>query len=341
MKTRHPLLVLTTAVLLSAIFSLVILFVPPHHAPAAEETIVIRQGMTTAHIAGLLREHRVIGNTDIFLAVLKITGKTRKVQAGAYRFDTAMSLSEVIRTLVAGKVMLRKVTVPEGVRVERIAAILEASLSVDSAAVMSAVTDSLLCDSLNIPTGTLEGYLYPDTYFFPLGVDAETVVSTMLGRFFSVITDSLHFEPDSSALSLHELVTLASIIEGEVMLDSERRIVSALYHNRLAKRMYLESCPTIQYIIPDGPRRIYERDLHIESPYNTYRHFGLPPGPVGNPGLKSLYAAMHPASTDVLFMVAAGDGSHTFSRTLSGHLKAKRQLDRLRRRIAEKERMSE
>ena len=130
--------------------------------------------------------------------------------------------------------------------------------------------------------------------------------------------------------TFHQVLTLASIIEGEAVLDHERSIVSALYHNRLRSRMRLQADPTIQYIIPDGPRRLFSADLEIESPFNTYIVWGLPPGPVNNPGLKSILAALYPAQVDYLYMVANGDGSHTFSRTMDEHLRAKRRFDRIR-----------
>ncbi|MDZ7265633.1 MAG: endolytic transglycosylase MltG, partial [candidate division KSB1 bacterium] len=134
------------------------------------------------------------------------------------------------------------------------------------------------------------------------------------------------------------ILTLASIIEGEAMVDSERVLVSAVYHNRLQRGMLLQADPTIQYIIPDGPRRLLNRDLRIDSPYNTYLHAGLPPGPVNNPGLRSIYAALNPAPVDYLYLVARGDGTHIFSRNLREHQIAKQKFDMYRKMVNQKRR---
>ena len=155
----------------------------------------------------------------------------------------------------------------------------------------------------------------------------------MAGRFFEVFDDSLRARMEALSFDMHKVVTLASIIEGEAVLASERATISAVYHNRLERRMYLQADPTIQYIIDDGPRRLLNRDLEIDSPYNTYMYPGLPPGPVNNPGLACVRAALYPDTTDVLYMVANGDGAHVFSRTMREHLEAKAKFDRIRRRI--------
>jgi UPF0755 protein len=154
-------------------------------------------------------------------------------------------------------------------------------------------------------------------------------------RFFQVVGDSIQIRIRVAGMTLHQAVTLASIIEGEVQIGSEAPLVSAVYHNRLAKRMALEADPTIQYIIPDGPRRLHLSDLMIRNPYNTYRFLGLPPGPINNPGLRSIKAAIQPAKVDYLYFVAQGDGSHAFTRDYSSHLAAKQKLDKIRRELAQ------
>ena len=141
--------------------------------------------------------------------------------------------------------------------------------------------------------------------------------------------------------TVHQILTLASIIEGEAMVDSERAMVSAVYYNRLKQGILLQADPTIQYIIPDGPRRLLRKDLAIDSPYNTYLHPGLPPGPVNNPGLKSILAAINPAHVDYLYLVAKGDGSHIFSRTLREHQIAKQRFDEFRRMINRKKKAND
>ncbi len=228
---------------------------------------------------------------------------------------------------------LERLVIPEGTMTRKIASDVQTILHIDSTLFMERVRDDSLSHALGLDAGSCEGYLYPDTYFFPQQCDPDEVISTMVRHFFTMVGEDLLARADSMGMTLHQVVTLASIIEGEAVLDEERGTISAIYHNRLKKRMYLDSCPTIQYLIPDGPRRLLDRDLEIDSPYNTYLHFGLPPGPVNNPGIQSIKAALYPADTDLLYMVANGDGSHTFSRTLHEHLQAKKRFDQLRRML--------
>jgi UPF0755 protein len=155
----------------------------------------------------------------------------------------------------------------------------------------------------------------------------------MVHQFFVVFNDSLKQKLDKVGLNLHQAVTLASIIQGEVMLTEEAPFVSAVYHNRLKKRIPLAADPTVQYLLPDGPRRLFKRDLEIDSPYNTYKHLGLPPGPVNNPGRMALGAAVEPAGVDYLYFVARGDGSHAFNQTHDGHLRDKQKLQQVRREL--------
>ena len=164
------------------------------------------------------------------------------------------------------------------------------------------------------------------------GTELE-IIETLVREFKKNISDSLLIAAKNLNLSLHQIVTLASIIEGEAGIDEERPVISAVYHNRLKKNMKLEADPTIQYIIPDGPRRLTKSDLTIDSPFNTYLHTGLPPEPINNPGKKSIYAAAFPVKQPFLYFVATGDGRHAFSKTLQEHLLAKKKLDRLRKEV--------
>ncbi len=213
------------------------------------------------------------------------------------------------------------------------ASILKKQLALDSAQVMYWVNNEAFVSELGISANTLEGYLYPETYFFPQDFDEKAVLKTMVKQLNSLIPENWRNRADTLGFSWHQVITLASIIEGEAVIAEERQIISSVYHNRLKKRMHLQACPTIQYLLPDGPRRLLKKDLEIDSPYNTYRNYGLPPGPVSNPGLQSIRAALYPADTDFLYMVAKGDGSHVFSRSLSGHLRAKNDFDLYRNEL--------
>ena len=206
-------------------------------------------------------------------------------------------------------------------------------MQVDSLRFSNLVYDSLLCNSLGIPSVNLDGFLLPETYYFNYGMDEEAIIRKMISQFKSIITDSVQAKIDSSGMTLREYVILASIIEGEAVHDSERPLISAVFHNRLNKRIKLDADPTLQYILPDGPRRLLNADKLIDSPYNTYKYRGLPPGPINNPGRRSILASIFPADVEYLYFVAQGEGYHAFSESYDDHLNAKKKLDRLRREL--------
>ena len=192
----------------------------------------------------------------------------------------------------------------------------------------SAARDSTLLRRLDIPTQTLEGYLFPDTYFFPPGTTAASAVVTMVRRFERVWRPEWDQRLDTLALSRHDLVTLASIVEREARLDEERPVIAAVYVNRLKKGMRLEADPTVQYALPQYQKRLLLRHLTIDSPYNTYRRKGLPPGPIGAPGVASLRASVYPAEVPYLYFVAYPDGHHEFRVRHDQHVIAARAARR-------------
>jgi UPF0755 protein len=171
---------------------------------------------------------------------------------------------------------------------------------------------------------SFEGYLYPNTYYFYYDTSPEDIIDTLVSQFWKEFDENLISRANELGLSVHEVVTLASIIEGEAMLDNERSTISSVYHNRLKINMKLQADPTIQYIIKGPPKTLSTRDLRIKSPYNTYQNYGLPPGPINNPGIQSIKAALYPLETNYLFFVAQGDGSHAFTTNEKDHEAAKR-----------------
>jgi len=182
-----------------------------------------------------------------------------------------------------------------------------------------------------IKSRSLEGYLSPDTYFFFEGESPESVLAQLIKEYKTFWNNDNYKRAKELNFTEHEVVTLASIIEGEAIYDSERSKISAVYHNRLNINMRLQADPTIQYIIPDSPRRLLNKDLKIISAYNTYLHKGLPPGPINSPGKESIRAALYPEKNDFIYFVATGDGYHTFSTNENDHNRAKRKLQKLRR----------
>jgi UPF0755 protein len=215
----------------------------------------------------------------------------------------------------------------------KIAAILAHELEIDSCVILNLVRDPTFIDQLEVVAETLEGYLFPETYFFTFGVDEKQVITAMVQQFYRQIPDSVLEGENTLGYTLNEMLVLASIIEGEAMLASEMDTISSVYHNRLARHIPLQADPTIQFIIKSPPRRLLNRDLKIDSPYNTYKYAGLPPGPINNPGKDAIMAAIYPAQTQYLYFVANGDGSHSFSVTLAEHLRAKKKLDQLRKEL--------
>ena len=176
----------------------------------------------------------------------------------------------------------------------------------------------------NINATSLEGYLHPETYYLYHDTSPEDIITILLNEFWKKFDKTLQDRANQLGFSVHEVVTLASIIEGEAMLDSERSTISSVYHNRLKINMKLQADPTIQYIIPGPPKTLSNRDLRIKSDYNTYQNYGLPPGPINNPGIASIKAALYPEDTNFLFFVAQGDGSHAFTTNEKDHEEAKR-----------------
>jgi UPF0755 protein len=255
-----------------------------------------------------------------------LKGADRKLQSGLYRLHTYMSEDSVLLVLSKGKVATITVTIPEGLGLTEIAARLENAGVVDRETFLSLCNDRELLSEFQIPFSSFEGLLFPDTYNLPVGVKADQVIRIMAGRFFEMA------EPYLRETSLDTLVILASIVEREAYLDSERPIIASVFFNRLKAGMPLESCATIEYVLPEHKERLTYADLRIPSPYNTYLNAGLPPGPICSPGKTSLEGVAHPAKTEYFYFVSKGDGSHYFSRTASEHEQMKRDINEERSR---------
>jgi len=317
-------------------------FFSPFNYGAEQEKIEIKikPGMTLKAIADSLGKKGIIKNKNDFIWLNKLFRNVNRLKAGKYDIPRGLSLFKVMKIIVSGKTTSIHVVIPEGLISAQIASILQKKAAVDSIKFMKLLHDAAIINQFGIKSSSLEGYLFPNTYNFHWGITEPEIANILINEFKRNFSDSLKHLAASKGWSVNQILTLASIIEGEAMIDSERAIISAVYHNRLQKRMLLQADPTIQYIIPDGPRRLLKKDLAIDSPYNTYLYMGLPPGPVNNPGIKSILAAIHPAEVDYLYFVAKGDGSHIFSKTLAQHLKAKQSFDKFRKIVYQKQRMN-
>ena len=258
----------------------------------------------------------------------RVTGDDRRVQRGTYEFAAGTPPVEILRALVRGDVLAVLVTIPEGFNMWQVAGAYD-SAGVDSASLLSAVTDSELAHAFEIPASTLEGYLFPDTYRVPFGSTAHQIAEHMATRAREAWSSEYERRARDIGMSRHQVLTLASIVEAEAHVPDERATIAAVYHNRLKKHMRLEADPTVAYAMSGFRGRLFYKDLEIDSPYNTYRNAGLPPGPICNPGDASIRATLYPAQgVQALYFVARGDGHHVFSNTLREHNAAVREARR-------------
>jgi UPF0755 protein len=256
----------------------------------------------------------------------------RSIKTGTYEFTIGESAARVLERLVHGDILRVAVTIPEGYMMWDIAGAFTAA-GIDSSALLEEIQSPQRLERRHIDAPSLEGYLFPDTYVVPWGARAGDVVAQMLARLDAVFTDSLFARAVEIGMTPHEVLTLASIVEAEARVAQERPVISAVYHNRLRRGMRLEADPTVAYAMGGFRGRMLFAHLEIDSPYNTYRNKGLPPGPICSPGEAAIRAALYPdPDTDALYFVARGDGSHIFSRTLREHQAAVQQVRRARKR---------
>ena len=289
------------------------------------QEITVDRGMAVGEIARLLHENGVVRSPKLLQTFSVLRGTSRRLKAGRHPFHGRMTTWDVLLELEVPRDVTRTVTIPEGLRREQICRELAIALDLPEDRLLALTSDPDVCRKLGVAAESLEGYLFPETYKMSLMQTELDALRTLVSQFHKVFDGGMRSRASQMGMSVHEAVTLASIVEGEAQCDDERPVVSAVYHNRLKRRMRLQADPTIQYALGGGPRRLFYRDYAVDSPYNTYRHGGLPPGPILSPGEASLRSALYPADVDYLYFVARGDGSHVFSRTAAEHDKAKRQ----------------
>ena len=322
---------LVFAVLAAAYY---IFWMPNRSTGPAGIVVTIPRGSSFRAAAESLEAAGAIRSRRAFSLAGRVLGYTKSIKVGRYLFAGGLSNIDMLRDMKEGKSrLIIAVTIPEGWRMEWIARKFARELGVDSAKIVSMCRDSAFVARHRINAPTLEGYLLPETYKFYWQTDEQEIVDRMLEGFTNFYADSLRNRADRLNLSLNEVLTLASIVEGESGIDEERPIIAGVYWNRLRKHMKLEADPTIQYVIEGGPRRLLFDDLRLDSPYNTYLYAGLPPGPINNPGKKSILATLYPEKNDYLYFVATGVGGHRFSKNFSEHQKAVKNFHRVRREL--------
>lgn len=282
----------------------------------------ISPGVSAGEVGVLLQERGVIRSARSLRWWMRWSGTAGEIHTGQYRFQGSASLRQVIEVITEGRVLLASITVLEGATRWQVAeALSTAGFGTYEEAWEATGNVSLIFD-LDVEATDLEGYLFPDTYHAPHGAGSADIVGMMVERFRQVWTASREAQAEAAGLRIREVLTMASLVEAETGQAAERALVSGVYHNRLERRMLLQCDPTLLYALRlDGrtDRNIRRADFVNESPYNTYRFTGLPPGPIGNPGEASIEAALHPAETAYLYFVGRNDGSHAFSETLQEH----------------------
>jgi UPF0755 protein len=315
---------------LAGTFCLAFFFISTLLSPVASggnsrEIMVTIPQQATAGLAGeILEKEGLVRSSLAFRIYARWKGMDGRIMAGQYSINNGLSTPQIIQELVDGRIASRSITIPEGLNTSQVADLLAAKGLVDRDKFISLVANQefpySFLDDLPQDEKRLEGYLFPDTYYFNTGDSESVIIETMLKRFEREI-DELGYAAlaERNGISLHEAVTIASLVEREAKIDEERPLIAGVIYNRLNISMPLQVDATIQYALGENKPQIYYKDLEVDSPYNTYKYYGLPPGPIAMPGKASLLAAVNPADTDYLYYVAKPDGFHAFATTLAQH----------------------
>jgi UPF0755 protein len=340
-QTKSYIYILLAALVVTGLWLFVCL--RPVSSDTSGIRVVIAKGSTAKDIGETLGAQKLIRSPFVFVLACRANGATDKLKPGVYELKRSMSVSQIVDSLVSGKTLESWITIPEGFTARQMSDLLHSKQLVSGDAFLRLV----LTQGYEFPEypfvfgHNLEGYLFPDTYLVARGTDAQGIARKMLDTFKKKVVDPnrsdieqvirsrFGFGPDKFDKGLYKLLVVASMIEREAKIPKDRPLISAVIWNRLAKGMRLEVDATVTYSpgeSTDNKSTIYASDLRRETPYNTYARAGLPAGPICNPGVKSIKAAMHPASVDYLFYVARPDGSHKFSRTFEEHIAAKNAI---------------
>ncbi len=297
------------------------LYTPPSK-DRTPKTIFISHGASFSIIARELEKEDVISDAGKFSLLAEFNNAITKIKAGEYEFTTSMLPSEVLDMIVTGQVKDYTITIPEGYNIKEVATVLGNTNIVDKNDFLAKAADATFAASLGIDGSTVEGYLFPDTYRFTKGMPPDEIIRRMVQKFDKVYGEIVYKKPAWLKMSKKQIVALASIIEKETGAGIERPLISAVFHNRIKKGMRLESDPTVIYGINNFNGNLTRKDLFKKTPYNTYQIYGLPSGPIANPGKASLEAAIAPSGAPYIFFVSKNDGTHYFSKSIREHNKA-------------------
>ncbi len=288
-------------------------------APQPPVVLTVPAGTPFTEVARLLEREGVISDARALKLLVRLRGDATRIKAGEYAFSEAAPPGDILDRLIKGDVQQHRFTIPEGFNLQEIAARLGAEGRGDGARFLRLASDPEFCRKLGITAATLEGYLFPETYTVVAGMPEERLLRSMVEQFKSRLAPRITEGGQKLNLNVHQLVTLASIIQKEAGNLSEMPLIASVFHNRLKRGIPLQADPTVIYGIDDFDGNLTRKHLQTTTPYNTYRISGLPAGPIANPGQEALEAAAFPATTGYFYFVAKGDGTHAFSKTLSEH----------------------
>jgi UPF0755 protein len=334
MRVFHRVILLVVLVCISLSAAAYYVFFMPYqfHDPKGKVVTIPRGASFHTVVDSLVSSHAIQSRWSFQLAG-RLLGYTKTIKTGKYLFTSGQSNLDILKDIRVGKSrMIIPVTLPEGWRMDQMARRYKREIGIDSEKFLALCSDSAFIHEQGIQSKTLEGYLLPETYAFYWQTEERDVILRMLEGFKHFYNDSLRERQHLMKASEQEILTLASIVEAESSITDERPVIAGVYWNRLKKKMRLEADPTVQYALGEG-RKLNRQDLDVNSPYNTYRHYGLPPGPINNPGKSSIHAVLFPRQHDYLYFVASGVGGHRFANRFADHQKNIQKYHRARREM--------
>ena len=292
----------------------------------SDQVITIPRGASAKTVSTILKYESCIQNEIILKLALTLTMNNRKIMPGRYSFKGIHNVGQLVKMLTSPSSDRIRLTFIEGWTIENYADYLKEKLDLDTYTFLELCNDINFLHALGIDAPSAEGFLFPDTYIMLKSYTERDIIEILINQFKYNYKKLIKKNNYNNELNMRQVATLASIIQGEAMFVDEMTIISSVYHNRLRKKMLLQADPTIQYILPGKSRRLYNKDLKVDNPYNTYIYKGLPPGPINNPGIDALYSAISPSNTNYLFFVANGEGRHIFTKTHREHNNAKNKI---------------
>jgi UPF0755 protein len=301
-------------VAITAVFAIFLCFC--HFVSGGDVLINVQKGDNVSAVADRLKENKLICSKKMFLGIVKIKKSGSKLKAGAYNFSKKDGTFKILKTLESGSQNTLRFTIPEGSNIKQTAKIVAKTIDIDEAEFIRIATDK-----------NLEGYLMPETYFATPEMSQEQIIEMMRNEFNKKITPDMYERAKEMNVEFKDVVIMASIIEKEAENPQEKPMISAVFYNRLKKKIMLQSCSTVLYAMEVNKAKLTAQDTRFRSPYNTYIHYGLPPGPISSPGIESIKAALYPAKSEVLFFVSKGNGSHFFAKNFSDHKRNKQIVE--------------